>query len=66
MVRFPSGHGSDDPIFPLRAKYFYSNFSVEGLEKRKDDEMKDWDPDVELYSKLVPEVSAEELAKPSE
>ena len=66
VVRYPSGHGNDDPIFPLRAKYFYSNFSVEGLEKRKDDEMKDWDPDMEVYSKLVPPITEEEAAKPSE
>ena len=66
VVRFPSGHGNDDPIFPLRAKYFYLNFSVEGLEKRKDDEMKDWDPDVEIYNKLVPPITEEEASKPSE
>ena len=66
VVRYPSGHGQDEPIFPLRSKYFYSNFSVEGLEKRNQVTMSDWDPDIGIFDKLVPEITAEEASKPSE
>ena len=73
VVRFPSrydGSVMDEPIFPLRAKYFHSNFRVEGLEARRVVEKHDrpdnsGDPLLPDYEKMIPQITPEEWNLPS-
>ena len=49
VVRMPSGYGVDEPIFPLRKKYFYSNCRIEGLESDVGKPMNEYDPNEDDY-----------------
>ena len=57
-------------MIPLRAKYFHSNFRVEGLEARCLVEKHDrpdtsGDPNLQDYEKMIPDITPEEWNLPS-